>query len=316
MRTSTSLTGAEVTYSQSRPQQNALRAAIPSLYVQDTFHATPKLVLSAGLRWGPQFVPVDYFGRGSTFNMAAFLANQHSTVFPNAPSGSFFFGDAGVSKNFTKNSIAQFSPRLGATYDPAGDGKTVFRAGASLVYDQTNLFNASEVLENPPFSTLVTNTATASGPLNFSNPWANGTTPGNPFPMPVNPGPNTTFSNQTQYIVYPSQFLSPYVLQYTASLQHELPRGWQFQIDYIGNKTTHAAYGYPLNPAVYIPGVSTGPGSCAPLATAPGRGHRMLDHRQLFLALSSDLAQPDPGPQVPGRRCRHYPDGHWRHRTL
>lgn len=266
------LAGAMPTYAQSKPQQNALRAPIPSLYVQDTYHATTRLVLSAGLRWGPEYVPTDYFGRGSTFDMAAFLANKHSTVFPNAPAGSFFYGDAGVPKNFTQNSLNQFSPRFGLTFDPVGDGKTVFRAGSSLVYDETNLFAASEVLENPPFATQVTNSATAAGPLSFDNPWVGGTTPGNPFPQPFTPPASTTFSNQSQYIVYPKHFLSPYVLQWTASMQHELPRGWQFQLDYIGNKTTHAAYGFPLNPAVYIPGVSTGPGSCAPMAVAPAAG--------------------------------------------
>lgn len=266
------LTGAMPSFAQSKPQQNALRAPIPSLYIQDTYHATPKMVISAGLRWGPEYVPTDYFGRGSTFDMASFLANKHSTVFPNAPAGSFFYGDPGVPKNFTQNSLNQFSPRFGITYDPIGDGKTVFRAGSSLVYDETNLFNASEVLANPPFATQVTNSATATGPISFDSPWSGGTSPGNPFPMPFTPPSSTTFSNQSQYIVYPKHFQSPYVLQYTASLQHELPRGWQFQLDYIGNKTTHAAYGYPLNPAVYIPGVSTGAGSCAPLPTAPAPG--------------------------------------------
>jgi outer membrane receptor protein involved in Fe transport len=51
------LTGALNTYQQSKAQQNALRAPIPSLYIQDTYHATKKLVLSAGVRWDPEFVP-------------------------------------------------------------------------------------------------------------------------------------------------------------------------------------------------------------------------------------------------------------------
>ncbi len=266
------LIGAMPSFAQSKAQQNALRAPVPSLYIQDTYHVNTRFVISGGLRWGPEYTPTDYFGRGSTFDMAAFLGNQHSTVFPNAPAGAFFYGDPGVRKNFTENSIAQFSPRFGMTYDPVGDGKTVFRVGTSLVYDETNFFAASETGQNPPFSTQVTNSATSSGPLSFASPWAGGTTPGNPFPQPFTPPSTTTFSNQSQYIVYPKKFLSPYVLQWTASVQHELPRGWQFQIDYIGNKTTHSAYGYPLNPAVYIPGISSGPGSCGSIVTAPAAG--------------------------------------------
>lgn len=265
------LTGSMDEYSQSKAQQNALRAPIPSLYVQDTYHATPKLVLTAGVRWGAEIWPTDYFGRGSTFSMSAFLANQHSTVYPNAPAGSLFYGDAGVPKNFASNRWGQFSPRVGITYDPAGDGKTVFRAGGGIVYDEMNFFAASEVNYNPPFSTLVTNQPVGA-PLSFSNPWSSGTTVGNPFPMPFIPPSNTIFPQQTQYIVFGPNFQSPYVAQWTASMQHQLKYGWQFQIDYIGNKTTHEPYGYPLNFAIYIPGTWTGAGSCGALTVSPGMG--------------------------------------------
>lgn len=267
------LTGSMTSFSQSKRQQNAMRAPIPSLYIQDTYHATPRLVITAGVRWGAQFTPYDYFGRGSTFDMAAFNADQHSTRFPNAPAGTLFYGDKGVPKNFTKNYPWQFAPRVGFTFDPEGDGKTVFRAGAGIVYDETNFFASTETTQNPPFATLVTNSAT-SAPINFTNPWVGGSSPGNPFPQPFVPPPSTTFNPGGQYIVYPKEFPTPYVVQWTASLQHQLPQGWQFQIAYIGNKTTHAPYGYPLSQIVYIPGVWTGPGSCVspygPLLTSPG----------------------------------------------
>jgi hypothetical protein len=265
------LTGSMVSYSQSKPQQNALRAPIPSLYIQDTYHATSKLVLTAGVRWGAQIWPADYFGRGSTFDSAAFLANRHSTTYPNAPAGSLYYGDAEVPKSLTNNQLWQFSPRVGVTYDPIGDGMTVFRAGAGLVYDETNFFAASQPNYNPPFATLVTNT-NSGAPIDFTHPWNGGTSPGNPFPMPFTPTANTTFSPNTQYIVYGKDFKSPYVMQWTASMQHQFPHGWQFQINYIGNKATHQPYGYPLNRAIYIPGAWTGPGSCGALTVSPGAG--------------------------------------------
>jgi hypothetical protein len=270
------LTGSMTNFAQSKPQQNAMRAPIPSLYIQDTDHATRRLVISAGLRWSAQYTPYDYFGRGSSFDYAAFLANQHSTRFPNAPAGSFFYGDTGLPKNFTKNYIWQFTLRLGVTFDPAGDGKTVFRAGAGLVYDETNFFASTETTQNAPFATLTTNTATTA-PINFTNPWVGGSAPGNPFPQPFVPPTNQAFSPGGQFIVYPKEFPTPYVIQWTASIQHELPHGWQFQIDYIANKTTHAPYGYPLSPVIYIPGNWTGAGSCVSpggliLLASPGTG--------------------------------------------
>ncbi len=91
------LEGAMSSFNQSLPQQNALRGFVSTLYVQDTFHATPNLTLTAGLNWEPQFFPVDVKHRGAVFNKAAFLANQHSSVYPQAPAGLFYYGDPGVS---------------------------------------------------------------------------------------------------------------------------------------------------------------------------------------------------------------------------
>ena len=293
------LTGSMSFFSQSKPQQNAMRAPIPSLYIQDTYHATPRLVITAGVRWSPQFTPHDYFGRGSSFSLSAFEANQHSTRFPNAPAGDLFYGDPGIPKNFTKNYPWQFAPRLGVTFDPVGDGKTVFRAGAGLAYDETNFFAATETTQNPPFATLITNTAT-NAPINLTNPWVGGTSPGNPFPQPFTPPTNQAFGTGLQVITYPLEFPTPYVLQWTASMQHELGRGWEMQLQYIGNKSTHQPYGYPTAPVIYIPGTWTGPGSCnsqfGPLLTSPGTGKACSSPSNAQARSMLTLMNPSQGP--------------------
>jgi hypothetical protein len=250
------LTGSLATFGQSKAQQNALREPIPSLYVQDTYHATGKIVLNAGIRWDPEFVATDYFNRGSVFSMSGFLANAVSTVYPNAPYGTSFYGDKGVPKAFTKNSPWQFSPRIGATYDPNGKGRTVIRAGAALVYDEPNLFTGQRVQQNPPFAETINNTPAGGVPLSFSAPWSNGAAASTtqPFPQPVVPTSTAAFYKGTQYIVLPTQFHSPYSLQWTASVQQQFGRGWQAQISYVGNQTVHGPYGLPMSPAVYTPG--------------------------------------------------------------
>ncbi|WP_260736102.1 TonB-dependent receptor [Tunturiibacter lichenicola] len=263
------LTGSMSAFQQSKAQQNALRAPIPSLYIQDTFHPTKTLVLSAGVRWDPFYFPTDFFGRGSIFSMSGFENNIFSTVFPNAPAGSFFYGDTGVPKAFTKNSPWQFSPRVGATLDPFGTGKTVFRVGGALVYDEPNFFTGQRTNQNPPFAQTISNNP-VNAPLSFDSPWSNGTQTTNPFPQPFKPTAATVFPSGGQYIVLTSQFHAPYTMQWTASVQQEFGRGWEFQIDYIGNRTDFNPYGFPIDPATYIPG-TCGTGPCSTIGNTASR---------------------------------------------
>src|SRR5207249_482170 len=100
-------------FTQSRAQQVAYRSTIPSFYGQDTIRLSRKLTLTAGLRWEPTLWPSDLFHRGSIFDMNAYLQNQHSTVYPNAPAGMLFFGDPGVPAGFTNNHLMNFAPRIG-----------------------------------------------------------------------------------------------------------------------------------------------------------------------------------------------------------
>ena len=260
------LLGAMSAFAQSKTQGNALRGNIPSLYVQDTYHATPQLTVVAGIRWSPDYLPVDVFNRGTTFSLAALQANQVSKVYPTAPAGTFFYGDAGVTRQFSQNSPYQFSPNVGVAYDLTGKGNTVIRAGAEFIYDEANWFTNERTTQNPPFATSVAQAPTAtSGPLSFANPWAHGTTVGDPFPLPDNATPaNAVFPANSDYEVFPTHFKPASTMQWTLSLQQKLGRGWELQLDYVGNKTSHIAQGLALNPATFVPGVwGAGGAGCA-----------------------------------------------------
>jgi hypothetical protein len=257
-------------FEQSKQQQNALRGPIPSLYVQDTYHASTRLTLTGGLRWNPNYMPVDYFNRGLEFNMADFLSSTVSTVYPNAPAGILYYGDKGVSRQFTKNSPWQFSPNVGVTFDPTGTGKTVIRVGGELAFDNPNFFTAQRNQQNPPYATAIKNTQTSSsGPVLFNAPWSQGSITTSPFPQPSVPtAAQAQFFAQSQYIFMVPQFKAAYTIQWTLSLQHEFGRGWQAQLDYIGNATRHDPMGYDIDPAMYIPGVwGSGGTGCSPIVT-------------------------------------------------
>jgi hypothetical protein len=272
------LQGTLSAFVQSKQEQNALRAPIPSLYFQDTFHATPQLTIVAGLRWSPEYMPVDVFNRGSIFNMADFVAGIHSSVYPTAPAGSLYYGDPGVTRGFTQNSPWQFDPNFGLSYDLFGTGKTVLRAGAEYIYDQPNFFTGQRVNQNPPFATSLGQAS--AGYIPFSTPYAvptalqnSSTILSNPFPSAASfsgkpTGANATFLPGGQFIVLPQKFHPAATMQWTASIQQAFGHGWQFQMDYIGSKSSHDGLATPLDPVIYVPGNWNGPGSCV----APGVG--------------------------------------------
>jgi hypothetical protein len=267
------LFGLQNVFNQSTQQQEAYRGPITGVYAQDSWHATQRLTVVAGLRWSPNFFPHDYFNRGSIFSMSAFQAGQVSTVFPTAPAGSLFYGDPGVPRNFTSNSPAQFSPNLGFAIDPAGNGKTVFRGGFEFTYDHPNFYTGNRNQQNPPFAPNVQQTqGTNTGPISLTNPWSTGLVQGSPYPAPYPPtATSAKFYGQSQWVVLPSDFRPAETLQYTASMQHSFPHDWQMQLDYIGSKTKRMPLAVPLNAINFIPGVwgANGTGCAGVVQTGP-----------------------------------------------
>jgi hypothetical protein len=243
------LLGSLSTFQQSRPQQVAMRATFFGLYAQDAIHVTPHLVVHVGLRWEPMFFPHDLFHRGSTFSLAAFNAGVHSTVYPGAPAGSLYYGDPGVSSNFTSNKLNNFSPRLGLVWDPKGDGRQTFRAGFGVMYDAAEVYLAQHLASNPPYVNELD--FTISNPGGFSNPWTVGYNypGGNPFP-----GGSNFFPTQGLYTVLPQNLHTTYVSQWNVSYQRQLGKDWLASVTYLGNRTTHLYTAQELNPGIYTPG--------------------------------------------------------------
>jgi hypothetical protein len=269
--------GTSPAYSQSKEQQLALRGNVPGLYVEDTYHASSRLTIVGGLRWSPEYMPVDYFNRGSIFDYASFLAGKTSSVYPTAPAGNFFYGDTGVTRQFTHNAPWQFDPNIGASWDPFGGGKTIVRGGMEVAYDQANYYTTNRVHQNPPFAT--DSSPSVVGPVCFSEPWlAGGTGYGcaqvggsntSPYPQPLIPtAANAIFPPQGQVLAMVPNFHVSDTLQWTLSVQHEFPKGWQAQIDYIGNRTRNMPIGIAFDQAVYTPGTwGAGATGCGPVVT-------------------------------------------------
>ena len=249
--------GTSFAFSQSRAQDTTYRQNIFGIYAQDTWHLTPTLTVNYGVRWEPNLYQTDKFGRGATFDQAAFNANQHSVKFPNAPAGAFYYGDAGVPKAFTNNQLANVSPRVAFTLDPFGTAKTVLRAGGALMYDSPSLYMSQRVASDPPFVNEID--VTAQTP--FDDPWR-GYPGGIPFPGAFPPTASATFPSNTLWVLLQKTMKTPVIYQWNASIQQDLGRGWMFSINYLGNQQAHQWLGNGINAATYIPGNWTGPGSC------------------------------------------------------
>ena len=81
---------------------NSSRTRCAGRFPVSTFRtpSTPptRLTLVAGLRWGPNFMPVRLLqSRHRLQHGRNFLANKVSSIYPNAPAGALYYGDPGVS---------------------------------------------------------------------------------------------------------------------------------------------------------------------------------------------------------------------------
>jgi Carboxypeptidase regulatory-like domain len=100
-----------------------VRAHWFSGFFQDDFRATTRLTLNLGLRWEYQGNPVEH-------------SNYEGTFLPNAPATTYpvvQVGPGAPVRNMYKPYYKAFSPRLGLAWDVRGNGKTVVRAGASML---------------------------------------------------------------------------------------------------------------------------------------------------------------------------------------
>jgi hypothetical protein len=100
-------------------------------FVQDDWKITPKLIVNLGVRYELTTVLKD-------------RNNQLGNFDPNSPSGFDQVGIAGVKAPYNGDHN-NFSPRVGFAWDIRGNGKTVLRGGASIMYEEIPLITLTAV---------------------------------------------------------------------------------------------------------------------------------------------------------------------------
>jgi len=230
-----------------------LREMYAGAYVQDDIRLARGLDLHVGVRWEPSLPEHDEYDRGQHFSLAAFLAGQHSSVYPNAPVGLQFRGDPGIPESYASSNWIGFAPRIGLAWDPSGKGTQSVRLSYGVFFDTPETFTARDLGASAPWGYNVSLTAPAGG---LANPYL-GYPGGNPFPTPLPPSSNATFPTAGQYINFPLNLHHMYHQQWDLSYQRQLAADWLVTVAYLGNKATHLRASVEENPAVYIPGAST-----------------------------------------------------------
>ena len=239
------------TFTQVGVSSGYFRANYGSMYLQDSWKATSRLTVNAGLRWDP-FLPM-YWKDGEMlhFDQKWFDQGIRSTFYKNAPAGVLYSGDPGIPiGKIGRNEWGNFAPRLGLAWDPKGDGRMAVRSSYGLFRDYPDFYKNEKIHTSPPWSSTL---QIQSPPGGFADPWQ-GYPGGSPFPIVVTK--NITFPTNAVYENRPLDLPSVYVHQWNLSIQKQIGTNWLVSGNYIGNSVIHLLSTSEGNPAVYLEGPS------------------------------------------------------------
>jgi len=235
------------TYTQGSVTTHYPRQDYLGTYLQDTWKATSRLTINAGIRWEPFLAQHDKEGRILHFQQDWFDQGLRSGVFKNAPVGLLFPGDAPVThNNFMATQWLHFAPRVGLALDPRGDGRMTVRAAYGIFYDYPHMYQFNGLRDSPPWGSRVILSNPAGG---FDDPWQ-GQPGGNPFPLAVNA--NSTFPPSAVIVNLPLNLRMPYVNQWNLSVQRQIGEDWLLAANYIGSSGIHVLNTAEGNPAVFL----------------------------------------------------------------
>jgi len=209
-------------------------------YGQDQFRINPRLTVVVGVRYEVNQPYTEAKG-----HLAALHPGQKSTVQPNAPVGLVYPGDTNTPAGTYYADTNNISPRLAAIFDPAGDGKTVFRAAWGIYFDsvpgQGDFFQNGTLA--PPFQPLQqidlnTRALNTANPTYFSNPYL-GTSAG-----PVGFPPGLTFIGWG----LPHSYKAPNIQHYNVGIEHQFTPNMGFELAYVGTRAKQLPIFIEVNP--------------------------------------------------------------------
>jgi len=217
------------------------------LYAQDTWRVGSKVTLNLGVRWEPFFPQQLLNGAVYQFDQTRFNQNIRSTVFPKAPAGLFFPGDAGFpSQAGMLTQWGNVGPRVGITWDPNGDGKTSVRASYGRAYEFVNAQFHLNTSVAPPWGSEIRINSPSGG---LDNPFINASGQTNIFPVTFDQ--NAPFSLNGPFLSLSNDMASTHVDQWNVTVERQITPAWFASAGYLGSKTSNIWESTPLNNAVF-----------------------------------------------------------------
>lgn len=255
------------------------------VYAQDSWKISSRLTLNYGLRWEPYLNGTFHNKQISHFIMQDFLNNVHSSVFPNAPAGTFYPGDSQfpTGSRPNKTTWADVAPRIGLAWDPTGSGKTLIRASWGIFYDMPQTLFYYNASSQPLWGEGITIIPPIGTSNTFATPWAFYPTHVSPFPTTQNA--STAYPTGGYYETVPLNVTNTYVEQWNLTIQKQLAGSWLLKASYLGNDVVHLWMDKELNPAVFIPGNCVA-GQYGLKAAGPCSNTGNTQQRRLFTQLN------------------------------
>jgi hypothetical protein len=207
------------------------------MFVQDKWRVSPRTMLSLGLRYDLEIIPLD---------------ETDNPLFRNLDKKS------PVDKN-------NFGPRIGFTHSLDDAGKSVIRGGYGIFYNRTILGALDDTLEQGKYTT----SAVVNFPTNSADPGPSaGRLPTNPY-LVNGPFVNRTLLNQAYppgvpvkndgVVIFDSPDRKlPYAHQFTLGYVHELASSLALNVDYVRAVNKDMFLARNLNPALRVDTSRTG----------------------------------------------------------
>ncbi|HYP06407.1 MAG TPA: TonB-dependent receptor, partial [Bryobacteraceae bacterium] len=204
------------------------------LYIQDDWKITPTLTINIGGRWDYDSPTTERFNR---INVGFDPSAQFATAPGLDLKGALLFASPDNRLAY-KRDLNNFQPRLGMAWRFLPN--TVFRSGFGISYVPQFVNPGSAGFgTSTPFVSSIDANRTPAGTLS------------NPFPAGLfGPGgaatPPTVFAGQNVTYVDAERVI-PYIAQYSAGFQHQLPWNIVMELSYVGSQTRNLGVSRNIN---------------------------------------------------------------------